>query len=242
MKFGAPPSRPALACHGRSHVGLVRSENEDSFGLASDRGIVVVADGMGGHDNGRYVADCAVASLCQVAPCETLEATMQRARDALSRTNDEVWRRAQDSRKTMGATVVAAVFDRDRLGVAWAGDSRAYVFRDDHLYPLTRDHSAVQDLLDRGQITPLEAADHPMRHVVTRALGVSAALSLEIGYHALAPGDIVLLCTDGLHSFLSDDDIAACLGECGLEALDKLIEIALAGGGRDNVTAVLVKV
>ena len=82
MKFGAPPSRQMLACHGRSHVGLVRSENEDSFGLATDRGIVVVADGMGGHDNGRYVADCAVASLCQVAPGQTLEATMQRARDA----------------------------------------------------------------------------------------------------------------------------------------------------------------
>lgn len=242
MKFGSPSSRRSLACHGRSHVGLVREENEDSFGLATENGIVVVADGMGGHDNGRYVADCAVASLCRVAPDDSLEGTMRHARGALERANDEVWRRSQECRRTMGATLVAAVFDRDRLAVVWAGDSRAYLFRDGFLYPLTRDHSAVQDLLDCGQITPLEAAEHPMRHVVTRALGVSPMLRLEIGYHALGTGDIVLLSSDGLHGFVSDEQITECLREHGLDALDRLIEIALEGGGRDNVTAVLVRV
>ena len=242
MKFGSFESRQSLACHGRSHVGLVRTENEDSFGLATDRGIVAVADGMGGQDNGRYVADCAVASLCQVMPDATLEGTMKRAGDALRETNDDVWRRSQECRRTMGATFVAAVIDHGRLGVIWAGDSRAYAFRDGHLYPLTRDHSAVQDLLDNGQITPLEAAVHPMRHVVTRAIGVTPAVNLEVGFHALGQGDIVLLSTDGLHGMVSDDDIAECLDEFGLEALDKLIDKALDGGGRDNVTAVLVKV
>ena len=242
MKFGSPGARPALACNGRSHVGLVRDENEDSFGLATDRGIVVVADGMGGHDNGRYVADCAVAALCQVTPAATLEATMERAEEALSQTNDEVWQRSQSCRRTMGATLVAAVIDRSRLGIIWAGDSRAYIFRSGLLIPLTRDHSAVQDLLDSGRITQCEAARHPMRHVVTRALGVTGALQLELGVHALGPGDIVLLSTDGLHGSVDDDEIGRCLDEHGIEALDKLIDIALAAGGRDNVTAVLVEV
>ena len=242
MKFGSPGTRQSLACNGRSHVGLVREENEDSFGLATDRGIVVVADGMGGHDNGRYVADCAVATLCQVTPAATLEATMDRAQVALRQTNDEVWQRAQSSRRTMGATLVAAVIDRSRLGIIWAGDSRAYVFRGGHLYPLTRDHSAVQDLLDAGRITPLDAAEHPLRHVVTRALGVTGALQLEFGVHALGPGDIILLSSDGLHGAVGDDEICRCLDQHGIHALDSLIDIALAAGGRDNVTAVLVEV
>ena len=242
MKFGSPGARQSLACNGRSHVGLVREENEDSFGLATDRGIVVVADGMGGHDNGRYVADCAVASLCQVTPAATLEATMERAEEALAQTNDEVWMRSQTCRRTMGATLVAAVIDRSRLGIIWAGDSRAYIFRSGLLVPLTRDHSAVQDLLDSGRITLAEAAQHPMRHVVNRALGVTGALELEVGFHALGPGDIVLLSTDGLHGSIDDDEIGRCLDEHGIEALDKLIDIALAAGGRDNVTAVLVEV
>ena len=242
MKFGAPYARQTLACAGRSHVGLVRDENEDSFGLATDRGIVVVADGMGGHDNGRYVADCAVEALCQVTPAGSLEDTLDRAREAICEINREVWRRSQECRRTMGATLVAAVIDRSRLGVIWAGDSRAYVFRDRNLIPLTRDHSAVQDLLDRGSITPLEAAKHPMRHVVTRAVGVTPALRTDCGVHALGPGDIVLLSSDGLHGAVDDEAISGCLSEHGVDALDDLIGIALAAGGRDNVTAVLVKV
>jgi len=242
VKFGSPPSRRSLACHGRSHVGLVRAENEDSFGLATENGVVVVADGMGGHDNGRYVADCTVASLCRVAPEDSLEGTTRHAREALERANNEVWRRSRDCRRTMGATLVAAVFDRDRLAVLWAGDSRAYLFREGMLYPLTRDHSAVQDLLDNGVISPSEAVEHPMRHVVTRALGVSPSLRVEIGYHALAAGDLVLLSSDGLHGFVSDEQIAQCLREGGLDPLDRLIDIALEGGGCDNVTAVLVRV
>jgi len=242
VKFGSPSARQSLACAGRSHVGLVRDENEDSFGLATDRGIVVVADGMGGHDNGRYVADCAVEALCQVTPGATLEETLGRAREALSRTSQDVWRRSQECRRTMGATLVAAVIDDDRIGVIWAGDSRAYVFRDRSLIPLTRDHSAVQDLLDNGSISPLEAAEHPMRHVVTRAVGVTPALRADCGIHALGSGDIVLLSSDGLHGAVGDDAICESLSEHGADALDDLIGIALAAGGRDNVTAVLVKV
>ena len=242
MKFGAPLTRQSIACHGRSHVGLVRDENEDSFGIATDRGIAVVSDGMGGHENGRYVADCTVAALCQVVPGECLDETLARTKEALAATNRDVFRRAQDMGKTMGATLVAAAIDCDRIGIVWAGDSRAYIFRHDRLHCLTRDHSTVQDLLDAGKISPCEAARHPLRHVITRALGVMPTLGVESGTHALSQGDIVLLSSDGLHGAVSDDQITACLRQHGLNAIDHLIEIALDAGGRDNITIVLLQV
>lgn len=241
MKFGAPSSSQTMACHGRSHLGLVRTENEDSFGLATDRGIAVVADGMGGHENGRYVADCIVAGLCRVDPADTLEGTIVRARKALAAVNEEVFNRASEVRRTMGATLVAAMWNRDRLGVVWAGDSRAYIYRQGRLHCLSRDHSAVQELLDAGKIAPCEAAEHPLRHIVTRALGVAEHLEIESGTHAIGAGDLVLLSTDGLHGAVSDEQIETCLAQHGLNAVDKLIDIALDAGGRDNVTVVLLK-
>ena len=242
MKFGSPPTSRSVACHGRSHVGLVRTENEDSFGLATDRGIAVVADGMGGHENGRYVADCTVAALCQVVPTGDLGETLSLARQALSDINREVFARAQQMRRTMGATLVAAVLAEDRIGILWAGDSRAYIYRAGRLHCLSRDHRAVQDLLDSGKIAPCDAATHPLRHVVTRALGVTENLEVEAGTHALGPDDLVLLSTDGLHGAVSDEQIEACLAAHGLNAVDKLIDLALDAGGRDNVTVVLLKV
>lgn len=242
MKYGVPRSRQSIACYGRSHVGLVRAENEDSFGLATNRGIVAVADGMGGYENGRFVADSAVAALCRVPPCGSLDDTLSSAREALAETNRDVFNRSQESRRKMGATLVAAALGDDRIGIVWAGDSRAYIFRHGQLHGLTRDHSAVQELVDAGRLSPCEAATHPMRHVVTRALGVGPALEVETGVHALAPGDIVLLSTDGLHGAVSDDQIAGCLAEHGFNALDRLVEMALEAGGHDNVTVVLVQV
>lgn len=242
MKYGTPQARQSLACHGRSHVGLVRAENEDSFGLATDRGIAVVSDGMGGHENGRYVADCTVAALCKVIPGDSLDESLVRTREALVAANRDVFRRAHDQGKTMGAMLVAALIAGDRLGIVWAGDSRAYIFRHDRLHCLTRDHSTVQDLLDAGKISPCEAATHPLRHVITRALGVTPALEVESGTHALMQGDIVLLSTDGLHGAVSDELIANSLSQHGLNAIDHLIEIALDAGGRDNITVVLLQV
>lgn len=241
MKYGEPEVRQAITCFGRSHVGLIRPENEDSFGLAADRGILIVADGMGGYENGRYVADCTVDAVCQIVPAIDLDGTLERTRDVLTRINQEVWRRSQESRTKMGATFVAAVIDRGRLGILWAGDSRAYLWRDANLYCLTRDHSAVQQLIDFGSIGLFEAFDHPMRHVVVRALGMTAELRVEMGRHAVMPDDILLLSTDGLHGAVSDDDIERCLSRHGVDALDPLIGLALRAGGKDNVTTVLMK-
>ena len=242
MKYGTPESRQAYPCLGLSHVGLVRTENEDAFGISADRGIVVVADGMGGHANGRYVADCAVGALCQVTSAPSLDDTLSRAREALAAANRDILLRASKSGRTMGATLVAALIGRSRVGIIWAGDSRAYIFRDGVLYGLTRDHSAVQELLEAGRITHQEAAVHPLRHVVTRAMGMNANFEVEWGTHALGLGDIILLSTDGLHGAVSEKLIEECLARYGLDALDKLIDLALDAGGRDNVTIVLLKI
>lgn len=241
MKFGAPEVRHALVCDGRSHIGLVRPENEDSFGLATDRGILVVADGMGGYENGRYVADRTVDAVCQVVPAVDFPDTRQRVTDALAQANQDVWKRSQQNRVKMGATFVVAVVDRSRLGILWAGDSRAYLLRDAHLYCLTRDHSAVQQLIDSGSLGLLESLHHPMRHVVVRALGMTAELHIDSGCHTVMPGDILLLSTDGLHGAVSDDAVEHCLSRDGMNALDPLIELALNAGGKDNITAVLMK-
>ncbi|HYD06279.1 MAG TPA: protein phosphatase 2C domain-containing protein [Reyranella sp.] len=232
----------SLACQGRSHAGRVRPDNQDSFALAAERGIAAVADGMGGHDSGRQVADLAVAALCRVSPAASLEGTVERARAALNDANGKVWRSAHQHSRTMGATLAAAVVDRGRLAVIWAGDSRAYAFRDGFLYRLTRDHSAISDLIDAGRLAPSKAATHPLRHVVTRAVGAAETLEIEVGYHSLCHGDLVLLSTDGLHGAISEDEIERCLDDHRMDALDPLIETALAAGAPDNVTAVLLEV
>jgi serine/threonine protein phosphatase Stp1 len=241
MKYGVPDARQALACDGRSHVGLIRPENEDSFGLAADQGVLVVADGMGGYKNGRYVADRTVDAVCQVVPAADLDGTLERANDALIHTNQEIWRRSQETGTKMGATFVAALVDRRRVGILWAGDSRAYLLRDDNLYCLTRDHSAVRQLIDSGSIGLFESFNHPMRHVVVRALGMTEELRIDSSRHAVLPGDILLLSTDGLHGAVCDDVIERCLSQHGVDALDPLIALALDAGGGDNVTAVLMR-
>lgn len=241
MKFGTLGARQTVMCDGRSHVGLIRQENEDSFGLAIDRGILVVADGMGGYENGRYVADCTVDAVCQVVPTNNLEGTLERACEALAQTNQNLWLRAQRTQTKMGATFVVAVVHRSRLGILWAGDSRAYLMRDANLYCLTRDHSAVQQLVDSGAVGLFESFDHPMQQVVVRALGMTAKLRIDSGCHGVMPGDILLLSSDGLHSAVSDDAIEHCLGRDGMGALDSLVELALQAGGKDNITTVLMQ-
>lgn len=241
MTLALPEAQLAAACRGRSHIGSIRPENEDAFGLSPERGIVAIADGMGGHEFGRYVADRAVSAVCEVQPAGDLAGSLDRAREALVRTNREIWRRSQGLRATMGATFVAAVVGFGRIGILWAGDSRAYLLRDGKLYILTRDHTAVQQLIDSNSISLFESFDHPMRNVVTRALGAAAELTVDCGSHAVQPGDILLLSTDGLHGAVDDEAIRRCLNRHGMDALDPLIELALAAGGRDNVTVVLVR-
>ena len=229
----------------RSHPGMVRRVNQDCFADCPDIGLWAVADGMGGH---------AAGEIASRMVCETLAAMQQpiSGRDFI----DEVKRRVQDVHATLKA--LAAEQDQDIMGTTiavllalhnhyaclWAGDSRLYRLRHGQLEQVTRDHSYVQGLIEQGAITASQAERHPMASIVPRAVGASpeADLELEVCHGPLAPGDILLICSDGLTKMVSDREIERILNRYGHKAADSLIEQALSAGGRDNITVVVVTV
>lgn len=227
----------------RSHVGKVRKENEDSFCSQPGMGVWVVADGMGGHANGRFASQTIVEEISAMQIPEqaegSLAAVCDAVADAIARANATINARGVATRQ-MGSTVVILVAERDAFAVLWAGDSRAYLLRENMLFVLTRDHTQVEDMVQRGLMTPDEAAKHPMKHVLSRAVGVNASVKLDGIRDAFKPGDVILLCSDGLSSVVPENVIAAILGAKRLEACDDLIAASLDRGAPDNVTVTLV--
>ncbi|MGY4398459.1 serine/threonine protein phosphatase PrpC [Sphingomonas sp. UYAg733] len=227
-----------------THVGLVRKANEDSYCTRAADGLWVVADGMGGHAHGdwasRILADeLAIAEL----PAE-FDAACHAIAGAIHTGNARIWREAQARGQQMGSTV-AALFIRDRrFGVLWVGDSRIYLFRDARLHQLTRDHTQVQEMVDRGLLQPHEAASHPRGHVLARAVGVQGVLEVDVVVDAVEPGDVFLLCSDGLTGQVPDVELAELLaqGSDRQATLDRLIALTLDRGAPDNVTALVVGV
>ncbi len=225
--------------------GRVRSSNEDA--LWTGDSVFAVADGMGGHAAGE------VASATALMPVRTLDgrvfANAREAREALANAvldaNQAVVDKAvaDPSMRGMGTTLTAAMFEGRRLHVAHVGDSRAYLLRNGELSQLTTDHTLVQHLIDEGELTPEEAAEHPQRSVITRAIGVSDQVEVDSLTITLEGDDQLLLCSDGLTGPVSDGEIARfVLGEDDPEAaVAKLIEAANAAGGPDNITIVLLR-
>jgi len=230
---------------GTSDVGRVREGNEDAFLVADS--VVAVADGMGGHVAGEVASATALEPLREldgrVFPDST--AALTALRDAVVTANQEVSRRAEDepSYRGMGTTLTAALLEGRRLHVAHVGDSRAYLLRDGSLSQLTDDHTLVQHLIDEGQLTHEEAANHPQRSVVTRAIGVSPEIDVDAMTLELQPEDQILLCSDGLTGVVSDEDITDVLEQVDDidTALDQLVDMANEAGGPDNITAVLIR-
>ncbi|MEO3431489.1 protein phosphatase 2C domain-containing protein [Pelagibius sp. CAU 1746] len=239
----AVTSQSAATLGLQSNVGRVRRHNEDSFAAREDIGLWIVADGMGGAAAG----EVASAIVVDVVP----RAVEQGADlpQAIAEANRSILDAAASGRGKpgMGSTVVAARLDGRDYTVAWVGDARAYIWGD-RLQRLSRDHSRVQELLDAGMIDESEARNHPHRSVITRVLGGpdgTAADSDQVS-GSLEPGQGLLLCSDGLTSEVSDEEIAEILssrpmtnGE-GQAAVDRLVSLALDHGGNDNVTVVLV--
>lgn len=238
-------SAPGTVASGLTDVGRVREANEDAFLVGES--IVAVADGMGGHLAGE------VASATALEPVRALDgrafedgpSAISALREAVVQANDTVSKMAREepSYRGMGTTLTAALIEGRRLHVAHVGDSRAYLLRGNRFSQLTDDHTLVQHLVDEGQITREEAATHPQRSIITRAIGVSPEIDVDALSLELDPGDQVLLCSDGLTGVVSDDDIARELRawDDPEETLKRLIEAANAGGGPDNVTAVLLR-
>ncbi len=228
--------------HGLTHVGLVRRRNEDAFLDRPDLGLWAVADGMGGHDEGDYASAAIVAGLGTIEPPGDLGDFIRIAADRLSEIDGAL--RARASRLGPGAviasTVVVLLARMDEFAVLWAGDSRAYRWRDGGFRQLSLDHSHVQELVTGGLLRAEDAAGHPQSHIVTQAVGAGRP-EFGIVRGTLRPGDRFLLCSDGLTNMVADADIAGAIAAAGpLIAAERLLDRVLAAGAVDNVTLVIV--
>lgn len=238
---------PSLTAHGATHVGLVRTGNEDAF--YTGRTVFVVADGLGGHVAGEVASALAVERVAQFDPGahEDLEDLQRALADAVRAANTVVHDDAQahHERAGMGTTVTAAAVSQGRVLLAHVGDSRAYLHRAGSLRQLTTDHTAAQEAVDAGYLTPEQAARRPERHMLARAVGLKPDVVVDtpppVGLEA---GDRLLLCSDGLIEPVDDEGIATILAEHPdpEEACAALVQAALDGGAPDNVTVVLVGV
>ena len=227
---------------GRTHPGCVRALNEDAFLDRSDLGLWVVADGMGGHQAGEVASAMIVERLAKVSAFSSAYAFRNAVCMTLHDVNAELIRRSQDLQTgTIGSTVVALLAHQGHFACVWAGDSRAYLYRDGELRPITRDHSFVQNLIDAGKLSRDEGSKHHSAHVITRAVGASGALELDSAYGPVFPGDRFILCSDGLTGSVRESEIAHLLARPPLEgALERMLSCALSRGAPDNVTAVLI--
>ncbi len=234
-----------------SDVGRARRLNEDSFAIEPEQGLYLVADGMGGHGHGevasRLAARTVRESLGRGRRRRGRRSSMaSRLKKAIAAANRQVLEEVERdvSLQGMGTTLVALVLEGERAVVAHVGDSRAYRFRDGRLEPLTSDHTWVREQVSAGRISETQARSHPFKSVVTRALGGEPGVEVETLELSVQPGDLLLLCSDGLTTMLTDDKIGECLGETAppAEICRALVRAANAEGGRDNITVLLLAI
>jgi PPM family protein phosphatase len=231
-------------------IGLVRQGNEDSFDMRLEQGIFVICDGMGGAAAGEVASKMAVESfLAELDESLSVPPDDAAIRRAFHAAHDRVRRAAANdaSLRGMGTTLVALLLDAENnLGhLVHAGDSRCYRFRESHLEQMTHDHSFVEEQVRSGQLTIAEARRSPLRNVITRAIGSAEPTEPEIARVDLSPGDIYLLCSDGLTRDVTDDTLREILAEDGKnlsQACTELVQEALSAGGHDNITCMLVRV
>ncbi|MDD4851377.1 MAG: Stp1/IreP family PP2C-type Ser/Thr phosphatase [Gemmiger sp.] len=233
-------------------IGSCRQENQDNYcaqQLADGSGWGIVCDGMGGVQGGRVAARIATDTMLRYfqkeLPTLCYGEEKQFIQHGFDITNHAVYDKATSDPEMlgMGTTGVCAYIKGKMAHIVHAGDSRAYLLQGGAMRQITRDHSMVQQLVDSGQITREQAAAHPQKNLITRALGVSATIVPEYNRCEVAPGDILLLCTDGLTNMVSDEEIRLILQEAPFfEAPDLLVERALKAGGQDNITVMLMGV
>ena len=231
---------------GVTDTGLRRDHNEDTLVLDQTEGLVIVADGMGGRPGGEH-ASALAAQIVQVhlsSPEGSDAELSDRMADAVSLANLEVWNAstADPTREGMGTTVTALAIDPDpaRWIIGHVGDSRGYLFRDDGLQRITRDHTVVQDLVESGAISAESSADHPLSHLINRAVGTEETVNVDVFQGDALPGDFFLLCSDGLAGLMTDQELEDTLQGLAITGLDEkaaeLVALAHERGAPDNVT------
>lgn len=224
-----------------TNVGKVRKLNEDSVLDRGDCGIWVVADGMGGHSAGDLASQLIVNSLEKLDVVEDLADLVERVEDAVLNVNERLFEVANAHNQTSGSTVVVLIA-RGRHAVAmWAGDSRLYRLREGHIERLTTDHTQIEMYIEKGLLDREQAEGHPSGNMVTRAVGVTDHLLLEMDLFELEHGDRFLLCSDGLDKHVKDPEIEQSLAaDDNNTVANNLIELTLSRGAMDNVTVCVV--
>lgn len=250
--------RKALEAVGVTDVGRLRDHNEDCIGIDADLGLAALADGMGGYSAGEVASGIAVATLMSRLRAASVGKQAKLAghngfepvallRDAIACANASILLEAagQTQYSGMGTTLVCALFHDDRVAVGHVGDSRLYRWRNHALEQITRDHSLLQEQIDRGLLTPEQARRSQNKNLVTRALGISAGVAADVHVHGVLPGDIYLMCSDGLSDMVSDEDMNLALSSMRDRlqlAANHLVRLANDHGGRDNISVILVRV
>lgn len=225
----------------RTEIGNVREHNEDSLTVLPP--LFAVADGMGGHEAGEIASEITINTLNDLAPQSADAEALARAVVAA---NLNVIKAPSQGvgREGMGTTLTAAILEKERLVIAQVGDSRAYLLHNGSLQQLTRDHSLMSDMIEAGQLTEAEARVHPNRSVITRAIGSDPHMQPDLYELNVETGDRLLLCSDGICGMIEDHEIASIMRQApsAQSCADQLVEAALAAGGFDNATAVVVDV
>lgn len=229
--------------YSETHTGAVRSENQDALVCRSDIEVYALADGAGGHANGRLAANAVIAKIAELSPILPAPERLGAVRRGIAAAHQGLL--AGDMLGCQGSgiaasTVAVLLLERGFFVCLWVGDSRIYLWRGGELFQLTRDHSLVQEMVDAGTLSPWEAQSHPSGNIITRAVGAGGAtLQVEKRSGEILPGDRFLVCSDGLNKTMNDDEICQLLGGDGDPAA-KMLEIALRRRARDNVSIIVV--
>lgn len=244
---------PKLDIYGLTDEGLVRDHNEDSISWASEAGLVILADGMGGHNAGEVASELAVTSIGEaledVLSPEIIDACdmdfKEVVNEAVTFANDEINLHAKTHPECsgMGTTIVMALFHKASVILASVGDSRIYRFRKGELKQVTTDHSLVQEMIDNGYMSEEEAQNSTNRNLITRALGIAEEVDVDVNESRTEKGDIYLFCSDGLSDMVTDEVIFSTLVKTRNDlkrASEDLIRLAKENGGHDNVSVILV--
>jgi PPM family protein phosphatase len=250
----------ALEIASCTDAGIVRSHNEDSIAADASKGLVVLADGMGGYNAGEVASGMATTvittelqHLLEERPAHERDPATGRARaemllrEQIAKANTSIYQAAQSQPQYagMGTTLVAALLHDNKITVAHIGDSRLYRLRGEDFTQVTRDHSLLQEQIDSGMITPEQAKYSQNKNLVTRALGIDATVEPELHEYDTQVGDIYLLCSDGLNDMVSDEDMGMTLQTLAANlqlAAQQLVQMANDNGGRDNVSVILVRI
>ena len=234
---------------GDSHIGMVRKENQDAFFVdqfSSECGVGFVCDGMGGAKGGSFASMIAIETIRRVMnPHRAANEPKELLLDAAKESNSRVYEEAQSNEACngMGTTLVAALVNGEDVHLVNVGDSRAYRITNGSVSQITKDHSAVQELVDSGRLTESQAKIHPNKNIITRAIGIEPDVEVDSYHITVEKGDIIILCSDGLSNFADESEIQfEVSGGVFDDLTNRLIDLANSRGGADNITVVAIEI